>query len=161
MTVFTRIELLVSSSVHLQLDRKKVHDRNSAHAKLSVYHKNKITNSQGQMLLTARLCATTSINHVLLPCSKADHYNNWWLWFRQTAKDCWGSSLITCFFSMVEIQSEVKQGILSSYFRPDHTWTSRKQLWGSGRKYRSFYLGSLLYNISTDKFYIQSLHGSK
>lgn len=48
MTVFTRIELLVSSPVYLQLDRKKVHDRNSADAKLSVDHKNKITKVRGR-----------------------------------------------------------------------------------------------------------------
>lgn len=74
------------------------------------------TEGQGQMLLTAIFAPQQASVLFSSPSSKAARRNNWWLRFGETAGVCRGSSLITCFFRMLEIQSEVQQGILSSFF---------------------------------------------
>lgn len=69
------------------------------------------------MLLTAIFAPQQASVLFSSPSSKAARRNNWWLRFGETAGVCRGSRLITCFFRTLEIQSEVQQGILSSFFQ--------------------------------------------
>lgn len=71
---------------------------------------------RGQMLLTAVYAPQQTSVLFSSPGSEAERRNNWWLRFGKAAGDCRGSSLITCFFGTLQIQSEVQQGILSSRF---------------------------------------------